>query len=100
MDELFHDYFEKGMTAEEIEGREMIREVRRQNFIPEDIEDLYEEALIKEYERYFESEEEIKKMVREHLTGQRDMADSYPRSFVRRGKCLEMRFLAECSLSD
>jgi hypothetical protein len=53
--ELFHDYFEKGMTAEEIEGREMIREVRRQNFIPEDIEDLYEEALIKEYERYFES---------------------------------------------
>ena len=39
-------------------------------------------------------------MVREHLTGQRDMADSYPRSFVRRGKCLEMRFLAECSLSD
>lgn len=39
-------------------------------------------------------------MVREHLTGQRDMADSYPRSFVRRGKSLEMRFLAESSLSD
>jgi len=36
----------------------------------------------------------------EHLTGQRDMADSYPRSFVRRGKSLEMRFLAESSLSD
>jgi len=36
----------------------------------------------------------------EHLTGQIDMADSYPRSFVRRGKCLEMRFLAESSLSD
>jgi hypothetical protein len=53
--ELFHDYFEKGMTAEEIVGREMIGEVRRQNFFPEDIEDLYEEALIKEYERYFES---------------------------------------------
>jgi len=28
------------------------------------------------------------------------MADSYPRSFVRRGKGLEMRFLAESSLSD
>ena len=55
LDELFHDYFEKGMTAEEIDGIEMIRNVRRQNFIPEDIEDLYEEALIKEYERYFES---------------------------------------------
>ena len=55
LDELFHDYFEKGITAEEIEGSEMIRDVKRQNFIPEDIEDLYEEALIKEYKRYFES---------------------------------------------
>ena len=43
------------MTAEEIDGREMVKSVRRQNFIPEDIEDLYEEALIKEYKRYFES---------------------------------------------
>ena len=33
----------------------MIKDVRRQNFVPEDIEDLYEEALMKEYERYFES---------------------------------------------
>jgi non-homologous end joining protein Ku len=55
LDELFQDYFEKGITAEEIEGSEMIRDVKRQNFIPEDIEDLYEEALIKEYKRYFES---------------------------------------------
>ncbi len=36
----------------------------------------------------------------EHLTGHREMADSYPRSFVRRGKSLEMRFLAKSSLSD
>ncbi len=36
----------------------------------------------------------------EHLTGQRDVADSYPRSFVRRGKSLEMRFLSENSLLD
>jgi hypothetical protein len=43
------------MTAEEIDGSEMIRDVRKQNFIPEDIEDLYEEALKKEYKRYFES---------------------------------------------
>ena len=33
----------------------MIKDARRQNFIPEDIEDLYEEALIKEYKIYFES---------------------------------------------
>lgn len=55
LDELFQDYFKKGMTAEEIDGSEMIRDVRKQNFIPEDIEDLYEEALKKEYKRYFES---------------------------------------------
>lgn len=55
MDELFHDCFEKVITAEEIEGSEMIKDARRQNFIPEDIEDLYEEALIKEYKIYFES---------------------------------------------
>lgn len=39
-------------------------------------------------------------MVREHLTGQRKIANLYPRSFVRRGKSMEMRFLAESSLSD
>ena len=39
-------------------------------------------------------------MVREHLTGQRKIANLYLRSFVRRGKILEMRFLAESSLSD
>jgi len=48
-------------------------------------------------ERNMEEKEHSKQ---EYLTGQRDMADSYPRSFARRGKCLEMRFLGESSLSD
>ena len=39
-------------------------------------------------------------MVREHLTGQKKIANLYPRSFVRRGKSMEMRFLVESSLSD
>src|SRR5690606_6410127 len=34
------------------------------------------------------------------LTGQREIANFYPRSFVRRGKSLEMRFLGKSSLSD
>jgi len=36
----------------------------------------------------------------EHLTGQKKIANLYPRSFVRRGKSMEMRFLVESSLSD
>jgi ribosomal protein S18 acetylase RimI-like enzyme len=53
----------------------------------------------REYGRELKMEEKEHSR-QEHLTGQRDMADSYPRSFVRRGKSLEMRFLAESSLSD
>ena len=34
------------------------------------------------------------------MTGQGEVADSFPRRFIRRGKSLEMRFLAESSLRD
>ena len=44
--------------------------------------------------------EKIEHYRQEQLTGQREMADSYPRCFVRRGKSLEMKFLAKSSLSD
>lgn len=44
--------------------------------------------------------EEKEHSMQEHLTGQREIANFCPRSFVRRGKSLEMRFLAKSSLSD
>ena len=49
LDEVFQEYFDKGKTPDEIVGMEMINDLRKRNFIPEDVEDLYDEALLDEY---------------------------------------------------
>jgi len=53
LDDVFQEYFNKGKTPDEIAGIEMINDIKKQNFIPEDAEDLYNEALLKEYKIYF-----------------------------------------------
>ncbi|MBP7070557.1 MAG: hypothetical protein KBA97_05750 [Methanothrix sp.] len=53
LNDLFQEYFDKGKTPDEIVGMEMINDLRKQNFIPEDVEDLYDEALLDEYGVYF-----------------------------------------------
>lgn len=52
LDEFLQEYFEKGITPDDIPILEMIKEVRTQNFIPEDTEDLYRQALLREYKSY------------------------------------------------
>jgi non-homologous end joining protein Ku len=53
LDDVFQEYFDKGKTPDEIVSMEMINDLRKQNFIPEDVEDLYDEALLDEYGVYF-----------------------------------------------
>jgi len=52
LDDIFQEYLEKGKTPEEMIGADLIKDVRKQNFIPEDAEDLYEAALLSEYKSY------------------------------------------------
>lgn len=61
MDDVFQEYFDKGKTPDEIVGFEMTNNVRKQNFIPEDVEDLYDEALLNEYKVYFNGRKEDRK---------------------------------------
>ena len=56
LDEVFQEYFDKGKTPDEIVGMEMINDLRKRNFIPEDVEDLYDEALLDEYRVYFSAQ--------------------------------------------
>lgn len=53
LDDLFQEYFEKGKTPDEMIGYDMIKDTRKQNFIPEDAEDLYAAALLEEYKTYY-----------------------------------------------
>lgn len=53
LDDIFQEYFKKGMTPDDMTGAEMIKDIRGLNFIPEDAEDLYNEALLKEYKSYY-----------------------------------------------
>ena len=53
LDDIFQEYLEKGKTPEEMIGADLIKDVRKQNFIPEDAEDLYDEALLREYLSYY-----------------------------------------------
>jgi DNA-directed RNA polymerase specialized sigma24 family protein len=41
-------------------GAEIIKDVRKLNFIPEDAEDLYGEALLKEYKSYYRARKNSK----------------------------------------
>ena len=53
LDDIFQEYFKKGKTPDEMIGADFIKDTRKQNFIPEDAEDLYGEALLKEYKSYY-----------------------------------------------
>jgi len=53
LDDVFQEYFDKGKTPDEIVGMEMINDLRKQNFIPEDAEDLYVVVRFEEYKTYY-----------------------------------------------
>jgi hypothetical protein len=58
---VFQEYCDKGKTPDEIVCFEMVNNVRKQNFITEDFEDLYDEALLNEYKVYFNARKEDRK---------------------------------------
>ena len=53
LDDVFWEYFKKGKTPDEMIGAEMIKDIRELNFIPEDAEELYVEAILKDYRSYY-----------------------------------------------
>ncbi len=54
-DDVFQKYFDSEKKPIDTLGDEMIKDLRGQNFVPEDTEDLYKEALIREYQSYCEA---------------------------------------------
>jgi hypothetical protein len=59
LDDVFQEYFKKGRTPDEMTGAEMIKDIRKLNFIPEDAEDLYNEAFLKEYYSYYNARKKL-----------------------------------------
>ena len=53
LDDIFQEYLEKGRTPDAMIGADMIKDIRKQNFVPEDAEYLYDEALLREYLSYY-----------------------------------------------
>ena len=56
LDDIFQEYFKTGKTPDEMIGADLIKNTRKQNFIPEDAEDLYGEALLNEYKSYYNAQ--------------------------------------------
>ncbi len=52
LDDIFQEYFKMGKKPEDMTGQEMVKDVGKLNFIPEDAEDLYREAFLREYQSY------------------------------------------------
>ena len=55
MDETFQEYFKKGKTPEDSTGDELVEDLKKLNFIAEGAENMYKEAFLREYQRFYES---------------------------------------------
>ncbi len=55
--EIYKEYYDKGKDPEEIDGEELLEVLGGINHIPEDREDEYKEALMREYKRYYRDRE-------------------------------------------
>ena len=55
MDETFQEYFKKGKKPEDSTGDELVEDLKKLNFIAEGAENMYKEAFLREYQRFYES---------------------------------------------
>jgi len=55
LDETFKEYYQKGKRPDDSVGDELVEDLRKLNFIAEGAEEMYKEAFLREYKRYYEA---------------------------------------------
>jgi len=55
LDDVFEEYSKGGKVPEDRTGDQLVFDLRKLNFIPEDAEDLYKEAFLREYRSYLKA---------------------------------------------
>jgi len=56
LDETFQEYFKNGKKPEDSTGDELVKDLKKLNFIVEGAEEIYKKAFLREYLRYYEAE--------------------------------------------
>lgn len=55
LDETFKEYYLKGKRPDDAVGDDLVEDLRKLNFIAEGAEEMYKEAFLREYKRYYEA---------------------------------------------
>jgi hypothetical protein len=55
MDETFQEYFKKGKKPDDSIGNELVEDLKKLNFIADGAEEMYKNAFLIEYQRYYEA---------------------------------------------
>ena len=55
LDETLKEYFQKGTKPDDAVGDELVKDLKKLNFIAEGAEEMYKEAFLREYQRYYEA---------------------------------------------
>ncbi len=55
LDETFQEYLKVGKKPEELTGDELLKDLKKLNFIAESAEEVYKKAFLREYQKFFEA---------------------------------------------
>lgn len=55
LDETFKEHLKRGKKPEDLTGDELLKEIKKFNFIAEGAEEVYKEAFLREYRGFFEA---------------------------------------------
>ena len=55
LDETFQEHFKRGKGPKDLTGDELLKDLKRLNFIAEGAEEIYKKAFLREYQRFFEA---------------------------------------------
>lgn len=55
LDETFQEYLKRGKKPEDIAGDELLKDLKKFNFIAEGAEEVYKKAFLREYQSFFEA---------------------------------------------
>jgi len=55
LDETFKEYFKNGKRPDDAVGNGLVEDLKKLNFIAEGAEEMYKEAFLREYQRYYET---------------------------------------------
>ena len=54
-DQTIQEYLKRGKKPEDLTGDELLKDLKKLNFIAEGAEEAYKKAFLREYERFFEA---------------------------------------------